>query len=229
MTVGRCPDLELVPLAPDIQAVYDGALERARVLARGLEEVQLPEASGAYETFGVTQRAEALFSHVTAGLYPARADEYGPDVRGRLALAEEERLHGYLSAAGERQRLRSGFARLFDEVEILLTPVCAASPVPIGDEALVHLGRPIEFREVVMSYTVPQDLAGLPSCVVRAGFDALGIPVGVQFTGPPWSDAAVLGAAHAFYGATSQIQEVWPAVPEAAGPPETPRESRPSI
>ena len=212
-SVGLCADLQLVRLAPDVQAVFDRAVETVRGLASRLEQVGLPEAASVYETFGVTQRAEALFTHVEAGLFPMRADEYGPDVRARLALAAEERLPDYLSAARERQRLRAGFARLFGEVDILLTPVSAGSPVPIGDESLVHFGRSIEFRELVMGYTVPQDLAGLPTCAVRAGFDALGIPVGVQFTGPPWADAAVLAAAHAFHESTRPIQEVWPAAP----------------
>ena len=33
---------------------------------------------------------------------------------------------------------------------------------------------------------MPQDLAGLPGCAFRAGFDELGIPVGVQLTGAQW-------------------------------------------
>ena len=48
----------------------------------------------------------------------------------------------------------------------------------------MHEGEELTFRELVMSYTTPQDLVGLPACAVRAGFDALGIPVGVQFTAP---------------------------------------------
>ena len=65
---------------------------------------------------------------------------------------------------------------------MLLTPVSAGSPLPIGEETVVHEGVELTFRELVMSYTTPQDLVGLPACAVRAGFDALGIPVGVQFT-----------------------------------------------
>ena len=57
-----------------------------------------------------------------------------------------------------------------------------------------------------MSYTTPQDLVGLPACAVRAGFDALGIPVGVQFTGPPWQEARVLRAAQGLFDATPEIQ-----------------------
>ena len=54
----------------------------------------------------------------------------------------------------------------------------------------MHEGEELTFRELVMSYTTPQDLTGLPACAVRAGFDALGIPVGVQFTAGPWLEAS---------------------------------------
>ena len=71
----------------------------------------------------------------------------------------------------------------------------------------MHLGSEREFREIVMSYTVPQDLTGLPACAVRIGFDHLGIPIGAQFTGPPWVEALVLRAAQALFEATPEIQE----------------------
>ncbi len=50
---------------------------------------------------------------------------------------------------------------------------------------------------------------------MRAGFDALGLPVGVQFTGPPWSEARVLRAAQALYTATPQVQDARPVIPAA--------------
>ncbi len=88
------------------------------------------------------------------------------------------------------------------------------------DERLAHerihfvprtrLGRDLDFRELVMSYTVPQDLTGTPTCAVRAGFDALGMPVGVQLTGPQWSEARVLRAAQALHAGTPEVQAAWP-------------------
>jgi aspartyl-tRNA(Asn)/glutamyl-tRNA(Gln) amidotransferase subunit A len=210
LVVGHCPDLHRVPLAPAVQTAFDTALVTVADLAERVEVVELPEAADAYATFGVTQRAEALFTHREAGLFPERADEYGPDVRARLELAEAEDVHAYLRAAAERERLRSGLARVFRQVDVLLTPVSAGPPVPIGDETAEHLGTTIELRELVMSYTVPQDLAGVPACAVRAGFDELGLPIGVQLTGAQWRDARVLGAAHAFWTATPEVQERWP-------------------
>jgi aspartyl-tRNA(Asn)/glutamyl-tRNA(Gln) amidotransferase subunit A len=89
---------------------------------------------------------------------------------------------------------------------VLFTPVSAGSPLPIGEEKAVHLGQEIEFRELVMSYTVLQDLTGLPACTVRTGFDDLGIPVGAQFTGPRWGEARVLRAAQALFAGTGELQ-----------------------
>jgi aspartyl-tRNA(Asn)/glutamyl-tRNA(Gln) amidotransferase subunit A len=210
LVVGHCPDLHLVPLAPDVESAFEAALADVIDLGARVEVVELPEAASAYATFAVIQRAEALHTHREAGLYPERADEYGPDVRARLELAATEDVHAYLRAAAERQRLQAGLARVFRQVDVLLTPVSAGPPVPIGDETAEHLGRTIELRELVMSYTVPQDLAGVPACAVRAGFDRLGIPVGVQFTGAHWQDVRVLGAAHAFWSATPHVQGRWP-------------------
>jgi aspartyl-tRNA(Asn)/glutamyl-tRNA(Gln) amidotransferase subunit A len=181
--------------------------------------VQFPEAGLIYPAFGVIQRSEALFTHVRAGLFPSRRGEYGADVLGRLELAARETLASYLAASADRQRIRAGFARLFRQVELLLTPVAATPPPTIDEQTISEPGGDVAFRDSVLSYTVPQDLVGLPACAVRAGFDEQGLPVGVQLTGPPWSEARVLRAAHAFHAATPALRARSPlADPMAAKP-----------
>ncbi len=216
LRVGVSPDMHVVELAPEVEAAFEAAVSAVRELGAEIVEVAMPETASVYETFGVVQRCEALSSHLKAGLFPARREEYGDDVRGRLELAETMTLADYLAGIAQRERLRAGFNRAFSEVDLLLTPVSAGSPTMIGEEQVEHLGRRIEFRELVMGYTVPQDLTGLPSCTVRAGFDALGIPVAVQFTGPAWSEWNVLSAAHALYEATPDVQAQWAPGVEAA-------------
>jgi aspartyl-tRNA(Asn)/glutamyl-tRNA(Gln) amidotransferase subunit A len=210
LRVGVCPDLHLVRLADDVQHAFDATIAVLSDLGVELTEVALPEAELAYPAFVTIQRAEALHTHTRAGLYPERADEYGPDVRGRLEAALGVTLSDYLAASADRERVRGGFARVFQQADLLVTPVAACSPVPIGEERVVHHGCERDFRELVMSYTVPQDLTGLPACTVRAGFDSLDVPVGVQFTGPPWSETHVLRAAQAVYTATPDVQQRLP-------------------
>ncbi len=211
-TVGVCPDLHTVPLTPTVQAAFDAAVRTVAELGARVVEVSLPDADAIYPTFGVIQRAEALRTHRTAGLYPCRRSEYGADVRGRLESAEQVTFDDYLRATARRERARSSFAALLREVDVLLTPVAAGPPAAIGADRVMHLGQEVEFRELVMSYTVPQDLVGIPACAVRAGVDALGVPIGVQFSGSWWSDLDVLAIAQAFFAATAELQARWPKI-----------------
>jgi aspartyl-tRNA(Asn)/glutamyl-tRNA(Gln) amidotransferase subunit A len=213
LRVALCEDLHVVPLGPDVAAAYRQTVGLLRDLGAELVEVAFPEAGLSYETFVTTQRAEALFTHTERGLFPAQRDAYGEDVLGRLDAATEVTLPEYLAAAAERQRIRAGFSRIFEQADLLLTPVSAGPPLPIGEETTVHLGHEIAFRELAMSYTVPQDLTGLPACAFRAGFDELGIPVGMQLTGPAWSEARVLRGVQALFAATPETQSRWPSVP----------------
>jgi aspartyl-tRNA(Asn)/glutamyl-tRNA(Gln) amidotransferase subunit A len=206
LAVGVCPDLHLVPLAPDVRDVFDRVVRTVEGEGARVVELRLPEAATVFDTFRTIQAAEALETHRRAGVYPARRAEYGADVRERLEAAEGVTVEAYLRASAERERIRAAFGRLFRGCDVLLTPVGAGSPVPIGEETLVHGGKEITFRELVMTYTTPQDLIGLPACTVRAGFDALGIPVGIQFTGPPWQEARVLRAAQGLFDATPDVQ-----------------------
>jgi aspartyl-tRNA(Asn)/glutamyl-tRNA(Gln) amidotransferase subunit A len=203
LRVGVCPDLHRFPLAADVQTAFDSAARALEELGARVVEVALPEAEVIFPTFGVIQRVEALRTHREAGLFPARRDEYGADVLGRLDLATGETLDTYVEATAERERVRAGFARLFQAVDLLLTPIVGTSPPTIEEQTIVDPGADAAFRESVMTYTTPQDLVGLPACAVRAGTDRLGIPVGVQLTGRPWSEGRVLRAAHAFHEATT--------------------------
>lgn len=206
LTVGLCADLELVVLAPDVREVFDATLRLLEAAGARVVGVDLQEAELVYPAFGIIQRAEALDTHRRAELYPARREEYGDDVLSRLDAATEVTLAQYLAAAADRQRVRAGFARLFRSCDVLFTPVSAGSPALIGEETVTHDGKELTFRELVMSYTTPQDLVGLPACTVRAGFDALGMPVGLQFTGAPWQEATVLRAAQGLFDATPDVQ-----------------------
>ncbi|HEY1367268.1 MAG TPA: amidase [Gaiellaceae bacterium] len=218
LTVATCPDLHLFPLAGDVQAVFDSTVRVLEELGARLVEVSFPDARVIFPAFGAIQRSEALRTHREAGLFPERADEYGADVRGRLELASQETLDNYVAATADRERVRAAFGRLFADVDLLLTPIAATSPPTIEEQTIVEPGADVAFRESIMTYTTPQDLVGLPACAIRAGFDRLGIPVGVQLTGPPWSEGRVLRAAHAFHGATTAIQSRSPDVTSGSSP-----------
>jgi aspartyl-tRNA(Asn)/glutamyl-tRNA(Gln) amidotransferase subunit A len=200
--LGVCPNLHLVALAPDVHAVFDGAVATLGEIAAGVSEVAFPGADRIHPTFTTIQGAEAVISHRRAGLFPARAAEYGDDVRGRLEGASSIALEQYADATATRLTLERPCAALFEQVDLVLTPITAVAPSLIDDpDEVDYFGGRIPLRDAVLPYTVPQDLFGLPACAVPAGRDAAGLPVGVQLWGPRGSDGLVLEVAAALESA----------------------------
>jgi aspartyl-tRNA(Asn)/glutamyl-tRNA(Gln) amidotransferase subunit A len=77
-------------------------------------------------------------------------------------------------------------------------------------------GQTISFRRLVLPYTMPQDVAGLPACTIRAGFDDENVPIGMQLSAARWREDLVLRAGHALLTATPALQQRWPKLPRMA-------------
>ncbi len=210
--VGTAPSLHLTPLAPDYAEIFSQALTRAAAAGAQIVEVDVPHPESIRPAFATLQMAEAFHSHsVTLGTFPSRAADYGADVRGRLEVAAKVEISDYLEARTEAQRIRHRFEKTFESVDVILTPVSAGPPSTAAEpDQVMHLGRSMPFRDLVMDYTVPQDITGLPACVVPVGFDMLGLPVGVQATAPARREDLALRVASVLEQHREE-DERWPA------------------
>ncbi|MDA0171356.1 amidase [Solirubrobacter taibaiensis] len=191
--IALCPDLHVRALEPDIQRVFDHAVSAFDTL-----EVSFDHAGRLYPTYASIQNGEAAQTH--AQLFPQRREDYGADVAARIENAMRVTLAEYTEAIAERERIRAAFQRIFTVADVLLTPV-AAVPPELREEP-----DPQGFRDGVLPYTVPQDVAGLPTCAVPVGFDDRHLPVSVQVTGPPRSEARVLTFAEVLFSATASAR-----------------------
>jgi aspartyl-tRNA(Asn)/glutamyl-tRNA(Gln) amidotransferase subunit A len=179
--VAVCPDLHGAPVEPQVAAAHD---ELAAAL--GAAEVPFPEAELIVPAFRTIQLAEGHETHRSAGLYPGRAGEYGSDVLRRVEMGAEVTLPQLLAAHVDRETIRAAFGRLFSEVDVLLTPAVPLAPPRIEDERTDPA-----LRDAVLAYTAPQDIVGLPACV---------LPNGMQLTGPPGAEALLLSVAASLLG-----------------------------
>ena len=142
--------------------------------ARRLVEVALPEA--ALDPPGVPDDPERRGARHA----PARGplSRLGAASTAPMSSAGSSGRAGHARGVPRRvRRARAdprGVRTRFRSCDVLLTPVSAGSPLPIGDETVVHEGRGADVpraRDELHDAAGPR---GLPACAVRAGFDALG-------------------------------------------------------
>ncbi|HEX9618059.1 MAG TPA: amidase [Anaerolineales bacterium] len=126
----------------------------------------------------------------------SRPEDFGADVLQRLRSGAAFTSSEYIQARRTQTVLRREFERFFERFDLLLTPATPVAAPPIeGPDA-------VEQARTLTRFTSPFNLTGLPALSLPCGFTEGGLPVGLQIVGPPWSEAAVLRAAHAFEQAT---------------------------
>jgi amidase len=84
---------------------------------------------------------------------------------------------------------------LFGEYDVLMTPVTAAQPLPVGRFDGAGAARTFLGAGAFACYTAIWNVTGQPAASVPAGFDADGMPMAVQLVGRPDDEATLFALA----------------------------------
>lgn len=90
-----------------------------------------------------------------------------------------------------RDRMRASLLRQMERVPVLLLPACGVSAWRPGERRWETPEKSIGLFEAMMPVT-PFNLLGFPGLVIPFGFDADGLPVGVQLVGRPYEEELLL-------------------------------------
>lgn len=103
---------------------------------------------------------------------------------------------------------------LFDEFDVLLTPMLSGPPLPIGSFPMDHGDVELQWRRMsdFAPYAMLANVGGTPALTVPHGRDARGLPLPVQLIGPMASDGLLLRLARAL-----QRAEPWGFAAPVAG------------
>jgi len=131
-----------------------------------------------------------------------RAEGFGAEVKRRILVGTYVLSHGYydayyLQAQKVRRLIARDFAAAFERCDVILGPTAPGTAFAIG----ANSADPVQmYLNDIFTVTAP--LAGVPALSVPCGLDERGLPVGLQLTGNHFSEARLLGVAHAFQQAT---------------------------
>ena len=101
--------------------------------------------------------------------------------------------------------------KLFEDVDYLALPAAQVWPFDVTQRWPTEIaGRQMDTYHRWMEVVILPTLAGLPSISVPVGFNADGLPMGMQLIGKPQGDWALLQLAHGYEQAISDWLQVLP-------------------
>ncbi|MCI1694843.1 amidase [Aneurinibacillus aneurinilyticus] len=123
---------------------------------------------------------------------------FHPEVLERLRLSAEAKGHEYVQAQTIRRQALESFEKIFEHVDVLVTPTLPILPPKIGQREIKIQGQTEQVRAALLRLTGPTNLTGLPSLSVPCGFSATGLPIGMQLISRPLNEAILYQFGAAF-------------------------------
>jgi len=191
-------------LSEEMSTLLQKGIDWLTTAGATIHNVSLPMSPFALPTYYVIAPAEAssnlakydglryglrIPGHSLDEMYEnTRREGFGPEVRRRILIGTYVLSAGYydayyLKAQKVRTLIAKDFERVFQEVDVLLTPTTPTEAFPIDE-------KPVDPVTMYLNdiFTVTVNLADLPGISVPVGLSKTGLPLGLQLIGPKLSE-----------------------------------------
>ena len=209
-------------MEPDVERRIREAVAILEGAGASVEEISLPHTDYGLATYYIVAPAEASANlarydgirygprlgddDVLSTYLRTRGEGFGPEVKRRVMLGTYALSAGYYDAYYVKaQKVRTLIKKDFDDVfatgiDALVAPTSPSVAFQFGarttDPVAMYLSD---------ACTLPANIAGLPGLSVPCGLSE-GLPVGLQFIGPAWSELELFRAGRAFEALTSDAE-----------------------
>ncbi len=215
MTVGLPTEFFGDGVSADVKEAVLAAAKRYEKLGANIEEVKLPSLKHALSAYYVISSAEASsnlarFDGIRYGyrsenaetlddIYKnSRSEGFGPEVQRRIMLGTFALSSGYYDAYYKkalqvRTLVVRDYNKVFEKCDFILSPVAPTTAYKLGEKT----DNPLEMYMGDI-YSVPINIAGVPSLSLPCGKDGDNMPIGMQLIGKPLGEATLYRAGYAF-------------------------------
>lgn len=124
-------------------------------------------------------------------------NELGWDSRVALSVYGAFNSREYLNAQKLRNRQLKFHKKIFAKADVIVTPTTGVTAYAVQDDALETGELDYINGAALVRYQIAGNFLGLPAVTVPVGYDKLGLPIGLQFIGKPWSESMLIQIAFA--------------------------------
>ena len=187
-------------LSPEVRNAFDAALRDLCRAGMTAKDVSIPLLDETEDAGNHIAWVDATLYHQQQGYFPARAAEYGDDVRSRLEMGCKVSAVDYLRALEIQkqffQQLHMALAEAdVDAIVFPSTPIEA----PLLNQETIRIGaHEYPSRALLLRHNRPANLAGVPAASVPCGLTRSGLPIGLQIMAGVSSEPILLRIAKLF-------------------------------
>ncbi|MCP4602644.1 MAG: Asp-tRNA(Asn)/Glu-tRNA(Gln) amidotransferase subunit GatA [Proteobacteria bacterium] len=199
----------LSDMDPIVERAYQETLVMLRDLSFKVYEIDLPTLEyvvPAYYTIATAEASSNLarYNGIRYGLaaeepsyedlvIKSRTEGFGDEVKLRILLGTYVLRSGfqdqyYIRAQKVRTAIRNEFARVFNDVDLIIMPVYPTLAFEHGGAGLSKFQQKLADK-----FTASANLAGIPAIAFPTGVID-GLPVGMQLLGPPLGETSLFSA-----------------------------------
>lgn len=199
LRIGVCRNHFFGQNEADVEHRVEAAIGDLAALGAQIIDFEIPNLKYGLGAIYAIELASSSAYHDRAlreGATAAMAD----DVRSLVEIGRLVSASDYLRAEQLRTQLIRDFESVLERVDVIVTPSSPVTAWKSGQPSVITGG--LEESPLAASWrlTYPYNLTGMPAISLPCGFDARGLPVGLQIAGAAFDEATVLRVAAAYEG-----------------------------
>jgi aspartyl-tRNA(Asn)/glutamyl-tRNA(Gln) amidotransferase subunit A len=196
--IGSSADFGYAAVAPDVRKAFQSAVETLGSLGASIVpdciRLEPDMLERILKPIAYTEQAAAVSARGPEALM-ASDGEYRDVVAKGASYSGVE----YVEAGYRRNSLRMSFLEVFRKVDAIVTPTVAVTAFPAGALGVDEIDGIAVDRHLGWSpFSWPINLTGLPAATIPCGFDAEGLPIGLQIVAPWLDEGLIVRIAAAF-------------------------------
>ena len=202
-------------LSDEVRKGIEEAALQFQALGAEIVKVSMPTLSHALPAYYIITSAEASsnlarfdgvrygyraadYDDITSLYKKTRSEGFGAEVKRRIMLGTFALSSGYYDAYYKkalqvRTLIVNDYNRIFEKCDFILSPVAPTTAYKIGEKTADPLS--MYLGDI---YTVPVNIAGLPSLSMPCADAPDGLPIGMQLIGRPFSEPELYRAGYAY-------------------------------
>ncbi len=195
-------------LSTEVRSAFDSALRDLCKAGMKTADISIPLLDETEDAGNHIAWVEATLFHSQQGYFPARAADYGDDVRSRVEMGSKVSALDYLQALEIQKQfvLQLHLALAESDADAIVFPSTAIE-APLLNQETIRIGKhEYAARALLLRNNRPANLAGVPSVSVPCGFTPSRLPIGLQLMGGVSSERVLLRIAKIFEGTQPQFR-----------------------